>query len=137
MDRISQSVEELVWRYETSDPWQLCEKLGIIVVIADLPDGVRGLYHRVDEQQIICINKLVDTAQMRMVCAHELGHAVLHENSNMCTGLKATVELEQEAEAFKLQLLCVRMFGAEFRTFEHDEIIEFANLAPDSFIMDF
>ncbi|GHV29421.1 hypothetical protein FACS189481_2150 [Clostridia bacterium] len=137
MDRISQSVEKLIQQYKTNDPWHLCEKLGIMVIISDLPAGVRGFYHRVAERQIICINKWVDTVQMKMVCAHELGHAVLHKNSNMCTGLESTIELEQEAEAFKEQLLHVRVFDGEFRAFGYDEIIEFADLAPNSFIMDF
>ncbi|GHU85703.1 ImmA/IrrE family metallo-endopeptidase [Clostridia bacterium] len=137
MERISQSVEALVRKYETNDPWDLCEKLGIIVIITDLPDGVHGVYHRVGEQQIIFINKWVDTVQMKMICAHELGHAVLHENSNMCMRLDSAIELEQEAEAFKSQLFHVRMFNSELKVFGHDEIVEFANLAPNSFIMDF
>jgi hypothetical protein len=98
---------------------------------------VNGFYHRMKKRQIIYINKWISNIQMKVVCAHELGHAVLHDSNNACLGLEINAQLELEADVFKCALFRWGDFGNELRMFMVDEIIEFAGLLPNSYILDF
>ncbi|MDR1354045.1 MAG: ImmA/IrrE family metallo-endopeptidase [Oscillospiraceae bacterium] len=136
MNKIKQLVKGLVQKHGTNDPWDLCEKLKVIVLVADLPTNIHGFYHCINKQQIIHISRWISNSQMKMVCAHELGHVILHGHRNMYT-VEHTATLEQEAEEFKFWLLNLRGLSTEFPTFDPVEIAQFANLPPEALILDF
>ena len=74
-------VDKLVEKYNTYDPFEICEKININLIYADL-GGVRGLYRYSKRNKIITINSILPDHEKLNVCAHELGHAVLHSEYN-------------------------------------------------------
>lgn len=106
-DKIYEMVENLITTYETRDPFNLCRELDIIVLHVPLV-RVNGFYQRYDDQDIIYINDDLTDEEKILVCAHELGHALLHNDVN--TVFLETHKLveniyELEANVFAIQLL--------------------------------
>lgn len=103
------AAENLVRAWGTRDPFRLCEALGIAVVRVDLPDATRGLYYRCGGKSIILLADRLPPAESRAVCAHELGHALLHPQLNVQFMLQntrlVTARLEREADRFAAELL--------------------------------
>lgn len=69
---------------------------------------VNGFYQRYQDQDIIYINQDLTEEEQILVCAHELGHMILHNDINSIfleTTLKVNGLYELEANAFAVQLL--------------------------------
>ena len=105
----TQKAKSLVRQWRTSDPYELCDCLHIRVLVCDLPEAVRGFYHEMMGHQIIYLNQNATEEEQREVCAHELGHAVLHEHLNTLfleeVGVFNRGRLEREADLFSAELL--------------------------------
>ena len=69
---------------------------------------VNGFYQRYEDHDIIYINQDLSEEEAIIVCAHELGHMVLHSDKNSIF-LESTLEVssiyEAEANLFAIQLL--------------------------------
>ena len=81
--------------------------MGAIVLIVPLK-GVNGFYHRYLDQDIIYISDSLNNDEQYIVCAHELGHMIMHSDIDtifLDNPLNTTGRLELEANAFALQLL--------------------------------
>ena len=74
-------VEQTVHKYGTRSPYEMAERMGIIVQKNNL-GSIRGYYFKKYRiKQIILHNDLSESDE-RFVLAHEIGHAVLHEDVN-------------------------------------------------------
>ena len=84
MKNIREIVQRVTTQYGTQSPFQLCEKMGINIFFADLPDKVNGLFVNSSENgsRSILISKSLPACEQEQVCAHELGHALLHSEIN-------------------------------------------------------
>lgn len=103
--RIAQS---LVRKFGSRNPFQIADELGIIVIRTPLR-GIRGFYQYIKRCRIIYIDSGLNEHLERFVCAHELGHAILHRNHNRifldtCTSLTSS-RYELEADRFAVDLL--------------------------------
>ncbi len=101
--------QKLVKQYKTNNPFDLCDYLNIAVIINDLGEEVRGMYQYYNRKKLIYINTSLDRSDKKIVCSHELGHAVVHPKSN-CIFLQHntflnTDRLEIEANIFATELL--------------------------------
>lgn len=67
----------LIAKYGTTDPFELCESLGINLIFHDLGQ-IRGYYVKNRRSKFIVLSNALEHYQRRIVCAHELGHAILH-----------------------------------------------------------
>ena len=74
-------VQKLMRRYRTNDPFEICESLGYIVLMVPLA-GVRGFYQHKMRNHIIYIDQNLPEQTQSFVCAHELGHALMHDATN-------------------------------------------------------
>lgn len=104
---IYEIVERLTKENETCDPFKIAEALGALIVYVPLV-RVNGFYQRYQDQDIIYINQDLTEEEQILVCAHELGHMVLHNDINSIfleTTLKVNGLYELEANAFAVQLL--------------------------------
>ncbi len=105
----AQQAKQLIQTWKTADPFELCECLDIRVMWCELPDSVRGFYHAVGKHQLIYLNQAASPEEQREVCAHELGHAVLHADLNSLfletTGPFNSGRMEREADLFCAELL--------------------------------
>lgn len=101
-------VEQTVHKYGTRSPYEMAERMGIIVQKNNL-GTIRGYYFKKYRiKQIILHNDLSESDE-RFVLAHEIGHAVLHEDVNtpflMGNTLFSKNKFEKEANLFAIELL--------------------------------
>ena len=96
-------------KYGTNDPFKIAEYLGIKVFFIPLGQ-IAGFYKYMKHNRCIYINCDIDDAIfMKVVMAHELGHAVLHSKEN-CTFIRGytlllTSKVEIQANLFAAHLL--------------------------------
>ena len=105
---IKKVVDRLVRKYGTNNPFALCKILNISVLFNDL-GSIRGIYQYKFRKRLIHINNNLPDTLIRQICAHELGHAILHRKTNTVfldthTYL-LTNRIETEANRFAAELL--------------------------------
>ena len=101
-------VANLIEKYKTRDPFALCEYLGIPVLTHPL-GAVRGYYVRSCGVGVIVLSADLDARERRIVCAHELGHAILHPTLStpfyQTKTLFSKDKFEHQANRFAAELL--------------------------------
>lgn len=97
-----------VKKYKTRDPFQIAKEKNVILVYASLVD-IRGFYQYFQRQHIIYIDQNLPDQQKKFVCAHELGHMIMHKSSNTVymdtQTFFNTNKYEIEANTFAVNLL--------------------------------
>lgn len=105
---IKEYVLNIVAKYQTIDPFEIARQKNIIVLFEDLGNTL-GFYNTYKRFKFIHINNQIDETTQRFVCAHELGHAVLHPKANTPFLRNQTFfsvdRLEIEANTFAVELL--------------------------------
>ncbi|MBJ8006246.1 ImmA/IrrE family metallo-endopeptidase [Bacillus cereus] len=95
-------------KHETINPFEIARRKNIIVLFEDLGNTL-GFYNTYKRFKFIHINNQIDETTQRFVCAHELGHAVLHPKANTPFLRNQTFfsvdRLEIEANTFAVELL--------------------------------
>lgn len=95
-------------KYGTSDPFRICEQKGIHIIYENL-GGIMGYFNEFKRIKIIHLNQSLRSEEENFVCAHELGHALLHPNVNTPFLKRHTLfsvdKIEREANAFAVELL--------------------------------
>lgn len=108
MPYIKKQIRLLTTEYKTNCPFQIAQGKGILVQYANLGETL-GFYFQSNRIQIININYRLQQHEQKFVCAHELGHAVLHPKSNTPFLRRNTLlsvdRLEVEANRFAVELL--------------------------------
>lgn len=109
MQNMDTVISKIIDVYHTTSPYEICENMGIIILYQDLPQKVRGFYIRYDEVYVIILNEEIDEDEALVVLAHELGHIILHGDTNIMriafyTEL-CTSRYEREADLFAVELL--------------------------------
>lgn len=109
MNHVEIEARRLIDQWGSNDPFELCDYLGIYVIDCDLPENISGFYHCMCGVKIIYLNLLLNTIRRKVVCAHELGHAVLHDQVNALFMQNSSNILmskyEKEADLFCAELL--------------------------------
>lgn len=94
-------------KFGTDNPFEIADNLGIIYQFCDI--DFEGCYMFLKNHRYIFIRKDLPDAEMRMVMAHELGHAVLHRKNNCYFIRNKTLllnsKVEKEANTFAAELL--------------------------------
>ncbi|HHT7139357.1 ImmA/IrrE family metallo-endopeptidase [Bacillus cereus] len=105
---IKEYVLNIIEKYKTTDPFEIAKEKNIIVLFEDLGNTL-GFYNTYKRFKFIHINNQIDEITQRFVCAHELGHAVLHPKANTPFLRNQTFfsvdRLEVEANTFAVELL--------------------------------
>ena len=102
-------VLNLIARHKTRNPFKLVRLLNIEIVYGDLGE-VRGFFKKILRRKYIFINNKLSEFDQKLVCAHELGHAVLHSSNRIQflidnTKLLRKSRIEDEANLFASWLL--------------------------------
>ena len=110
-------VLNLIARHRTRNPFKLTRALNIEIVYEDLGE-VRGFVKKILRRKYIFINNKLSEFDQKLVCAYELGHAVLHSSNRIQflidnTKLLRKSRIEDEANLFASWLL-----------FPSDDVIE-------------
>ncbi|MGN7287541.1 ImmA/IrrE family metallo-endopeptidase [Shouchella rhizosphaerae] len=110
MLEVKEKVKYIVKKHETRCPFKIAAAKGIIIRYVAL-GGILGYYSKSHRFRVIHINEAVKAKEQEFICAHELGHAVLHPEANT-PFLKrhtfySTDRIEQEANYFAAELLFI------------------------------
>ncbi|MBC8570604.1 ImmA/IrrE family metallo-endopeptidase [Zongyangia hominis] len=109
MDYIRTLAADLIAAFSTRDPFELCDALDILVLKADLPIGMNGFFTTLLGHRVIYLALGLPRERQRQICAHELGHALLHQQMNRLFMEKSTHlaqgRYEREADLFAACLL--------------------------------
>jgi Zn-dependent peptidase ImmA (M78 family) len=105
---IKKLANSLAKKYQSRNPFEIIQGMNVILVLAPLID-VRGFYQYFQRNNIIYIDELLPEHERKFVCAHELGHMLMHRKENTVfmdtrTYLKTT-PYEAEADKFAVELL--------------------------------
>ena len=105
---VKRLVDSLVRKYNTRNPFEIINNLNVIVVFYPLR-GAKGFYQYFQRNNIIYIDESLSYHERLFVCAHELGHMLMHKKSNAIfmdsrTQLNTT-KYELEANRFAMDLL--------------------------------
>ncbi|GED92590.1 hypothetical protein LBSG162_16950 [Lentilactobacillus buchneri subsp. silagei] len=100
-------------KYHTCDPYVLVNKLGYILMYANLGDinyAQRDYFKRIT---VITLNDQIDEYWQRFVLCHEIGHALLHRGFSTAfyrhtSGYGMVNWAEKEANLFAMQLEIAR-----------------------------
>ena len=123
---IRESIRRVVNCYGTSNPEELIHAMGI--KLGYLPndtdiDKLKGCYGMVNGEKVILIHPDLDDIGRKVVCAHELSHAILHPTTNALflttyTFVRlGTLELEADIGASELLISddrCSDYIGMEY-----------------------
>lgn len=96
--RIIETVEKLIKKYDTRDPYELCKCLGIKIHFYDMEKKLKGFFFYQSRQKNIVIDSNVNDILERILVAHESGHAVLHAQIAMMKGFQEMEVLELLSE---------------------------------------
>ncbi|MDD9149697.1 MULTISPECIES: ImmA/IrrE family metallo-endopeptidase [unclassified Sporolactobacillus] len=108
-DYVDRTVEQLIKRFHTNDPFYIARRLNIYVHLASMDASIGGFYRYLKRNKFIIINNKLQSSMRVFVTAHELGHAVLHPKTSTYflknyTSCSAS-EIEDDANEFATKLL--------------------------------
>lgn len=108
--KIPKLVTYLTKKFETNDPGILAGYLNITIIRKPLEDVVAGFYKTIKRRKYIFLNSDIDDENfLRLVLAHELGHAIMHPKENCAFIRNHTLflvsKLEIQANTFAAYLL--------------------------------
>jgi len=124
-DFICNEAEKLKAKYDETNPFKLARQMGINVLYAPMGKNIescKGFYLTHSRIRTMTINSDLSSEFQRIICSHELGHAVLH---NKQAGVKAFHDfgLFDTASTFEYE---ANMFAAEI-LLEDDDVLDRLN----------
>lgn len=106
-ERIKRLVAYYVRRFDTSDPFKIADQLGVLYQIGNCKND--GCYMFLKNHRYIFLSNHLNDTELKLVMAHELGHALLDRKTN-CYFIRnktmfSTSRLELRANLFAAYLL--------------------------------
>ena len=109
-EEIIRLADDLYRTNKTRDPFQIARSSGIHIMLRNDFTKQKGAFAMVSRNPFLFLNGNLPDETLRIVCAHELGHALMHRNVAAKPFLEfelfATADrLEYEANCFAASLL--------------------------------
>lgn len=99
---------EIAARYNTNNPFEIARERNIRILYEPMKTTL-GFYVRYRRFQHIILNDDLSEGMQRFVCAHELGHSILHADLNVPKLTRYTMfsrdKFERQANTFAVELL--------------------------------
>lgn len=125
---IDELIGNLVKECGTRDPFKIARQKNIIVLEEPLKE-IKGYYNKIRRIQMIHINDELEYFERMFVCAHELGHALLHPNdqtNKLSTySTVSTLKKESEANYFATNLIVDGTVAWEIENPTNEQIMNF------------
>lgn len=108
---IKEVVNGLIEKYGTNNPFELCDMLNINIMYSNLGSEIKGFVQRTPNGfEIIHINSCLSRINQKYICAHELGHAILHVDLSLSFFIESGLptyrdRYEMQADKFAAELL--------------------------------
>jgi Zn-dependent peptidase ImmA (M78 family) len=118
-EKISGIANGLILKYDSRDPFEISQIQSIHILYKANFDKLKGMYKVIKRSRFIFINSNLNHTVQKIVCAHELGHDMLHRD------LAVKVDL-QEYDLYRLDTkteLEANIFAAEL-LIDTDELLE-------------
>ncbi|BDR67234.1 Zn peptidase [Clostridium tetani] len=117
---IKELILGLIDTYGTNDPFELCDHLEIKIMESNLGNEINGFFQRTENGcEIIHLNSNLNHHNKKSICAHELGHALLHTNLSIGffieNSLQVKSKYEIQADNFAAELLLPNELDIEFK----------------------
>lgn len=105
---VKKVISQLVRKHGTNNPFTIAAQKNILVLFEPL-GGVMGYFNTYKRIKMIHLNSCMDECEQRFTCAHELGHAILHQKVNTpflrANTMQSIDRIEREANIFAVELL--------------------------------
>jgi Zn-dependent peptidase ImmA (M78 family) len=108
---ITNLVKKTTNKYGENNPFALCRQMGIEVLFTKLGENLKGYFFYQSRIKIIVINEDLSDNEQKIVCAHELGHAIMHKDYALSRSFSdfelfcVSARPELEATLFAAELL--------------------------------
>ncbi len=76
--KIFKLADSLIKKYDTRDPFAIAKELGVNIIFREDFINLKGMYKVILRNRYIFINSNLPVEMQHLVCAHELGHDLLH-----------------------------------------------------------
>lgn len=86
-------------KYGTANPFNICESIGIPIEYADLNNPLGDTIYLGKSPIIILSVNIQEEYKKYLICAHELGHVVLHNGIQNYYLINRTTKRKMESEA--------------------------------------
>ena len=125
VDFICREVERLKRKFHETDPFKLCDAMGIILLYEPMgtySGACKGFFLAQSRKRSITVNSDLPEAIQRIIVTHELGHAVLHAKA---VGVNAFHDFEL-FDSTSFMEYEANIFAAEF-LMDDDDVLEKLN----------
>ena len=132
---IKQLAQKLIKNHKTNDPFEIASEKNIIIRKVNLGYNIRGFYMYRQRNKVIHINSNLGYEEQRIVCAHELGHALLHPKSNF-TFLTSKTYFNMDKFEVQANLFCTYLLVpdlSEYKNMTMEQISQMTNV-PVSYL---
>ncbi|SHM96143.1 protein of unknown function [Anaerosporobacter mobilis DSM 15930] len=123
IERIKHLVEHYKKLYQTSDPFELADHLGILYQIGNCKH--EGHYMFLKNHRYIFLSNKLENNELRLVMAHELGHALLDKKTSCYFIRNKTLllssKIEKRANLFAAFYLITDDMIQEYKGFTIDQ----------------
>lgn len=125
MDDIKRLADRIARKYRSRDPFEIIQGMNAILIYTHL-EGIRGLYQYFQRNHIIYIDDNLPDREQSFVCAHEMGHMLLHRKMNAIFMERHTFlnrnKFEIEANTFAMDLLVPDGILEEYREYTTEQL---------------
>lgn len=133
---IKTQVQKLIRKCKTNDPFEIVKSYKTITVVSySLPEEVKGFYQYYKRNRLIYINCDLPRYIQRIVCAHELGHALLHPKINSFTikghSFLSIDKYERQANLFAAELLLSDEVIFQYEGFTLEQMAAAESIHPE------
>lgn len=111
IDYIHEKADTIARKFGTRDPFKICKSMDIRIHYKDLGNALKAYFFYQSRIKNIVINSRSGKIAGRVLCAHELGHAVLHGKLAAMRGFQelelfdSLIPTEYEANLFAAELI--------------------------------
>jgi Zn-dependent peptidase ImmA (M78 family) len=129
-------VERLIKQYDSNSPFAIADSMNVNIIYSNMKNTL-GFFSKYKRSKFIHLNDTISETLQTFVCAHELGHAILHPKLNTPFLKRNTLfsvdKVEKEANTFAVELLLPDKLLCEYPNFELTDIAKIIGI-PDKLI---
>lgn len=113
-------------KYRTANPFEICKIMGITIEYTNLDNPLGDTVYLNKSPIILLSEKIKKLPKKYLICAHELGHVVLHNGIQNYYMINRTTKrkMESEADRFALGLMekfSIDEFGVSYEYFVNSD----------------